>query len=67
MFWQSDSEVRVHWKGAAEIVLASCTSYIDSDDHVVPLDENKVCTVIPRKRSIDSSCYFFLSTEGHVL
>ncbi|KAH6797492.1 autoinhibited Ca2+ -ATPase [Perilla frutescens var. hirtella] len=38
----SDSEVRVHWKGAAEIVLASCTSYINSEAHVVPLDEDKL-------------------------
>lgn len=43
MLWQSDSEVHVHWKGAAEIVLACCTSYIDKDDNVVPLDENEVC------------------------
>ncbi|GMH17940.1 hypothetical protein Nepgr_019781 [Nepenthes gracilis] len=37
-----DSEVRVHWKGAAEIVLASCTQYIDENDHVISLDEDKV-------------------------
>lgn len=42
MFWQSNSEVHVHWKGAAEIVLACCTSYIDKEDNVVPLDENEV-------------------------
>ncbi|KAI3447345.1 hypothetical protein Pfo_004010 [Paulownia fortunei] len=38
----SESEVRVHWKGAAEIVLASCTSYIDLNDCVVPMDEDKL-------------------------
>ncbi|XP_057805178.1 calcium-transporting ATPase 8, plasma membrane-type [Salvia miltiorrhiza] len=38
----SDSEVHVHWKGAAEIVLACCTSYLDADDQVVPLDEDKL-------------------------
>ncbi|CAA2987917.1 calcium-transporting ATPase 10, plasma membrane-type [Olea europaea subsp. europaea] len=38
----SDSEVNVHWKGAAEIVLASCTSYIDANDHVAPMDEDKL-------------------------
>ncbi|XP_022854989.1 calcium-transporting ATPase 8, plasma membrane-type-like [Olea europaea var. sylvestris] len=37
----SDSEVHVHWKGAAEIVLASCTSYIDTNNHVAPMDEDK--------------------------
>lgn len=43
-FWQSNSEICVHWKGAAEIVLASCTSYIDADDNVVEMDEEKVCS-----------------------
>ncbi|KAG6401655.1 hypothetical protein SASPL_138519 [Salvia splendens] len=38
----SDSEVRVHWKGAAEIVLACCTNYIDTDGHVLTLDEDKL-------------------------
>ncbi|KAL7137111.1 hypothetical protein ABFS83_10G072000 [Erythranthe nasuta] len=38
----SNSEVRVHWKGAAEMVLASCTSYIDANDNVVQMDEDKV-------------------------
>ncbi|KAK4483758.1 hypothetical protein RD792_010960 [Penstemon davidsonii] len=38
----SDSEVHVHWKGAAEIVLASCTSYIDANDNVAQMDEDKL-------------------------
>ncbi|KAL8505286.1 hypothetical protein ACS0TY_016499 [Phlomoides rotata] len=38
----SDSEVHVHWKGAAEIVLASCTGYIDENDHMVPMDKDKL-------------------------
>ncbi|GER44799.1 calcium-transporting ATPase 8 family protein [Striga asiatica] len=38
----SDSKVHVHWKGAAEIVLASCTSHIDANDCVVPMDEDKL-------------------------
>ncbi|KAH6837915.1 autoinhibited Ca2+ -ATPase [Perilla frutescens var. hirtella] len=38
----SNSEIRVHWKGAAEIVLASCTSYIDADDNVVEMGEEKL-------------------------
>ncbi|KAK6126567.1 hypothetical protein DH2020_039678 [Rehmannia glutinosa] len=29
-------------RGAAEIVLASCTSYIDANDCVVPMDEDKL-------------------------
>ncbi|XP_047330367.1 calcium-transporting ATPase 10, plasma membrane-type-like [Impatiens glandulifera] len=36
-----DTEVHVHWKGAAEIVLASCTRYINEDDLLVPMDEDK--------------------------
>ncbi|KAL8479739.1 hypothetical protein ACS0TY_026611 [Phlomoides rotata] len=38
----SNSEIHVHWKGAAEIVLASCASYVDVDDNVVLMDEEKV-------------------------
>lgn len=37
-----DSQVHIHWKGAAEIVLASCSQYVDANDGVVPLDEDKV-------------------------
>ncbi|KAI3410632.1 uncharacterized protein J3R85_018634 [Psidium guajava] len=37
-----DSEVHVHWKGAAEIVLSSCTRYIDLNDQVAALDEIKM-------------------------
>ncbi|KAI3416712.1 FPL domain-containing protein [Psidium guajava] len=36
-----DSEVRIHWKGAAELVLASCTKYTDTSGHVVSMDEDK--------------------------
>ncbi|KAF7149464.1 hypothetical protein RHSIM_Rhsim03G0267700 [Rhododendron simsii] len=37
-----DSEVHIHWKGAAELVLASCTRYIDTNDQVIPMGEDKV-------------------------
>nr|XP_043624987.1 calcium-transporting ATPase 10, plasma membrane-type-like [Erigeron canadensis]XP_043624988.1 calcium-transporting ATPase 10, plasma membrane-type-like [Erigeron canadensis] len=37
-----DSEVHIHWKGAAEIVLAACTSYMDANGTLVPLDTHKV-------------------------
>ncbi len=40
---QPDSQVHIHWKGAAEIILALCTGYIDANDHIVPMDEDKVC------------------------
>ncbi|XP_056166527.1 calcium-transporting ATPase 10, plasma membrane-type-like isoform X1 [Syzygium oleosum] len=38
----TNSEVHVHWKGAAEIVLSSCTRYMDLNDQVAALDEIKV-------------------------
>lgn len=38
-----DSEVHLHWKGAAEIVLSCCTSFIDKNGLVVPLGDDKVC------------------------
>ncbi|XP_024019921.1 calcium-transporting ATPase 10, plasma membrane-type isoform X1 [Morus notabilis] len=37
-----DSQVHVHWKGAAEMVLASCTQYIDDTNHVVAMDDDQV-------------------------
>ncbi|XP_034902202.1 calcium-transporting ATPase 10, plasma membrane-type isoform X2 [Populus alba] len=37
-----DSQVHIHWKGAAEIVLASCTKYVDASGNTVPLDQDKV-------------------------
>ncbi|XAR63756.1 Calcium-transporting ATPase [Bertholletia excelsa] len=36
-----DSQVHIHWKGAAEIVLASCTRYIDVNSDFLPMDEEK--------------------------
>ncbi|XP_014620880.1 calcium-transporting ATPase 10, plasma membrane-type isoform X2 [Glycine max] len=37
----SDSEIHIHWKGAAEIVLACCTRYFDANDQLVEMDEAK--------------------------
>ncbi|KAK6942036.1 hypothetical protein RJ641_027413 [Dillenia turbinata] len=37
-----DSQVHIHWKGAAELVLASCGSYIDENNSVVAMDEEKM-------------------------
>uniref|UniRef100_A0A7N2L6E6 Cation-transporting P-type ATPase C-terminal domain-containing protein n=1 Tax=Quercus lobata TaxID=97700 RepID=A0A7N2L6E6_QUELO len=36
-----DSGVHIHWKGAAEIVLALCTRYLDATDQLVAMDEDK--------------------------
>lgn len=38
---RTDSKVHIHWKGAAEILLASCTRYIDSNGVLQPIDEDK--------------------------
>ena len=38
----SYSEIHIHWKGAAEIVLASCKRYIDANGRLVPMDDNQV-------------------------
>ncbi|CAH9110339.1 unnamed protein product [Cuscuta europaea] len=45
----NDSEVHIHWKGAAEIVLSCCNSYIDENDNVVPLDENEQLVSIKKE------------------
>ncbi|KAF8025302.1 hypothetical protein BT93_F2213 [Corymbia citriodora subsp. variegata] len=37
----TSSDVHIHWKGAAEIVLASCTKFFDSDGHLQSIDEEK--------------------------
>ncbi|KAK8916917.1 Calcium-transporting ATPase 8, plasma membrane-type [Platanthera zijinensis] len=36
------SEVRVHWKGAAELVLDSCTSLMDSNGHLQEMTSNQM-------------------------
>ncbi|KAL0688475.1 hypothetical protein Bca4012_088152 [Brassica carinata] len=37
---QHDSQVRVHWKGAAETILASCQWYMDKDN-IAAMDQEK--------------------------
>ncbi|QCE08797.1 Ca2+-transporting ATPase [Vigna unguiculata] len=37
-----DNVVHVHWKGAAEIVLGTCTQYLDSDGHLKSIEEEKI-------------------------
>ncbi|KAJ0654584.1 putative P-type Ca(2+) transporter [Helianthus annuus] len=36
----ADSQVRIHWKGAAEIVLASCKEYLDADGSLHPTEKD---------------------------
>lgn len=40
--WQADSEVYIHWKGAAEMVLSSCTKYLDLNGEVHSMEDNEV-------------------------
>ncbi|CAH2077539.1 unnamed protein product [Thlaspi arvense] len=37
-----DSSVRVHWKGAAEIVLGSCTHFMDENESLVDMSGDKM-------------------------
>ncbi|KAJ8500023.1 hypothetical protein OPV22_010575 [Ensete ventricosum] len=39
---QTGDDIHVHWKGAAEIVLASCTSWLDTNGSKQPLTADKV-------------------------
>ncbi|RRT72027.1 hypothetical protein B296_00033561 [Ensete ventricosum] len=39
---QTGDDIHVHWKGAAEIVLASCTSWLDTNGFKQPLTADKV-------------------------
>lgn len=39
---EGDSKVHIHWKGAAEIVLASCTKWLDVDGLEQPMCMNKM-------------------------
>lgn len=42
---QTDSQVHLHWKGAAEVILASCSQFMDADGSLQSIDEdNKVST-----------------------
>ncbi|XP_035539232.1 calcium-transporting ATPase 9, plasma membrane-type-like isoform X1 [Juglans regia] len=38
---RNESEVHIHWKGAAEIVLASCKEYLDSNGCLQSIEEDK--------------------------
>ncbi|XP_034695964.1 calcium-transporting ATPase 9, plasma membrane-type isoform X1 [Vitis riparia] len=38
---QGDNKVHIHWKGAAEMVLGSCTEYLDSNGCLQPMGEDK--------------------------
>jgi len=39
---KSETEVHIHWKGAAEIILGLCKTWIDSSGSVQEMTPNKV-------------------------
>ncbi|CAL9769376.1 unnamed protein product [Musa acuminata subsp. burmannicoides] len=39
---KADSKIHVHWKGAAELILAACTSWFDADGSIRPMTSDKV-------------------------
>lgn len=39
---QPGCEVRVHWKGDPQLVLSSCTKYIDAKDELAAMNDDKV-------------------------
>ncbi|KAB2625348.1 calcium-transporting ATPase 13 [Pyrus ussuriensis x Pyrus communis] len=40
----ADNKMQVHWKGAAEMILAMCTSYYNASGHVEDMDDNAKMT-----------------------
>ncbi|KAJ1439835.1 P-type ATPase [Sesbania bispinosa] len=55
----ADSDVHIHWKGAAEIVLACCTGYMDANDQLVEMDEEKFGNLV--RLHISLSLFLFSS------
>lgn len=47
LFYQ-DSEAYIHWKGAAEIILASCSRYMDLNGQLQSIDGEKVEVIMFR-------------------
>ncbi|CAI8611085.1 unnamed protein product [Vicia faba] len=39
---QPDAEIHIHWKGAAEIILACCTRYFDTNDQLMTVLRNVI-------------------------
>lgn len=37
----ADSKVRIHWKGAAEIILSSCTGYLDTNGSLQSIEKDR--------------------------
>lgn len=59
--------MHVHWKGAAEIVLASCSSWLDANGLVQTID-NEVKFIFPSLAKVTFKTiyeYFFHCRRAH--
>jgi len=43
---QANSDVHIHWKGAAELVLGSCTQFLDTDGSIRSINDEKVIKAV---------------------
>lgn len=71
LYLQSDDQVHIHWKGAAEIVLASCTSYVDATGQLEAMDDTKVqecitvfLVIVNGMVSVTTFIFFFFPQLG---
>ena len=62
---ETDDTVHVHWKGAAEMILAMCSNYIDSNGTRKPLGEerNKFENIIQGMAASSLRCIAFAHME----
>lgn len=54
---KKEGRIRVHWKGAAEIVLEQCDKVIDENGFVLPMTLQKVKSTSP----CTANCSYVLS------
>ncbi|GLJ31007.1 hypothetical protein SUGI_0619870 [Cryptomeria japonica] len=55
----SNGDARVHWKGAAEVILDLCNTYLDEEGRVVRLNNEKVREVISEMAANSLRCIAF--------
>ncbi|KAK2417660.1 calcium-transporting ATPase 9, plasma membrane-type [Trifolium repens] len=63
---ENDDRVHVHWKGAAEMILAMCTNYIDSNGvkkSLVDEERSKIETIIQGMAASSLRCIAFAHME----
>lgn len=55
----SNGDARVHWKGAAEVILDLCNTYLDEEGRIVELNKEKVKEVISEMAANSLRCIAF--------